>query len=60
MLIMSRKYQNTHEEVRKRALRLIAMWAAEFEKDSTLGIMGECYINLKSKSRPFPLTIPSC
>jgi len=44
-------YQNTHEKVRKRALGLIAMWAAEFEKDSTLGIMEECYDNLKAKSK---------
>ena len=59
MLIITRNYQNTHEKVRKRALGLIAMWAMEFEKDETLGIMEECYDNLKAKSKPFPLTFAS-
>ena len=35
------------------------MWAMEFENDTTLGIMEECYDNLKSKSEPFPLTFAS-
>lgn len=26
------------------------MWASEFEKDPSLGIMEECYNNLKAKS----------
>jgi hypothetical protein len=42
--------QTTHEKVRRRALGLIAAWTAEFENDSTLGIMGECYASLKAKS----------
>ncbi|KIM38361.1 hypothetical protein M413DRAFT_420484 [Hebeloma cylindrosporum] len=45
--------RNTHEKVRKRALGLIAMWAMEFEKDTTLGIMEECYDNLKAKNYKF-------
>jgi len=36
--------------VRKRALGLIAEWAAEFENDESLGIMEDCYNNLKAKS----------
>jgi len=31
-------------------LVLIAQWTAEFEKDESLGIMEECYNNLKAKS----------
>jgi signal transducing adaptor molecule len=42
--------KNTHEKVRKRALGLIAEWAAEFENDESLGIMEDCYNNLKAKS----------
>ncbi|KAI0339362.1 hypothetical protein BDW22DRAFT_1361367 [Trametopsis cervina] len=49
-LIMDR---NTHEKVRKRALALIAEWAGEWEKDPTLGVMEECYTNLKSKGYKF-------
>lgn len=41
--------QNTHDRVKKRALGLIAEWTEDFEKDPTLGIMEECYENLKSK-----------
>lgn len=36
---------------------LIAQWTAEFENDPTLGIMEECYTNLKSKSTTFFLYI---
>ncbi|PPR04705.1 hypothetical protein CVT24_011827 [Panaeolus cyanescens] len=49
-LIMDR---NTHEKVRKRALSLISMWAGEFENDETLGIMEDCYNNLKGKNYKF-------
>jgi signal transducing adaptor molecule len=45
--------QTTHEKVRKRALGLIAMWTDEFESDTTLGIMEDCYNNLKAKSSSF-------
>lgn len=45
--------RNTHEKVRKRALALIAEWAGEWEKDPTLGVMEECYTNLKSKGYKF-------
>ncbi len=41
--------KNTHDKVRKRALGMIKNWALEFESDPTLGIMNECYENLKSK-----------
>lgn len=41
--------QTTHDKVRKRALQLVAVWTGEFEKDPTLGIVEECYENLKSK-----------
>lgn len=42
--------RTTHDKVRKRALILIAEWAAEFEKDTSLGIMEELYDTLKAKS----------
>ncbi|KAI0825711.1 hypothetical protein BC629DRAFT_1276656 [Irpex lacteus] len=45
--------RNTHEKVRRRALSLIEEWAGDFEKDPTLGIMEECYTNLKSKGYRF-------
>ncbi|TFK39621.1 hypothetical protein BDQ12DRAFT_682099 [Crucibulum laeve] len=45
--------RNTHDKVKKRALTLIAMWTGEFENDSTLGIMEECYNNLKAKNYKF-------
>ncbi|KAF8961986.1 hypothetical protein BDZ97DRAFT_1905402 [Flammula alnicola] len=45
--------RNTHEKVRRRALGLIALWAAEFEKDETLGIMEDCYNNLEAKNYKF-------
>ncbi|KAF8323500.1 uncharacterized protein EI90DRAFT_2384190 [Cantharellus anzutake] len=45
--------RNTHDKVRKRALGLIKTWALEFESDPTLGIMYECYENLKSKHYRF-------
>lgn len=35
--------------MRRRALELIAEWTGDFEKDPSLGIMEECYENLKSK-----------
>lgn len=49
--------KNTHEKVRKRALGLIAEWAAEFENEESLGIMEDCYNNLKAKSLSFELYI---
>jgi signal transducing adaptor molecule len=45
--------------VRKRALGLIAEWAGEFENDETLGIMEDCYNNLKAKSLSINYTYPS-
>ncbi|KAL4066094.1 hypothetical protein V8B97DRAFT_1864822 [Scleroderma yunnanense] len=42
--------RTTHDKVRKRALGLIAMWTAEFENDPSLGVMEECYSNLRSKN----------
>ncbi|KAJ7264385.1 hypothetical protein C8J57DRAFT_1031367, partial [Mycena rebaudengoi] len=42
--------RTTHDKVRTRALGLVAMWAAEFAHDSTLGIMQECYDGLKAKN----------
>ncbi|KAH7885724.1 hypothetical protein F5I97DRAFT_1778321, partial [Phlebopus sp. FC_14] len=45
--------RTTHDKVRRRALSLIAMWTAEFESDPTLGIMEECYNNLKAKNYKF-------
>ncbi|KIJ65246.1 hypothetical protein HYDPIDRAFT_89233 [Hydnomerulius pinastri MD-312] len=45
--------RTTHEKVRRRALSLIAMWTADFERDPTLGIMEECYNNLKAKNYKF-------
>jgi hypothetical protein len=44
--------------VKRRALALIALWAAEFESDPTLGIMEECYNNLKAKSDKICLNVP--
>ena len=44
-------FQNTHDKVRRRALGLVAEWTADFEKDPSLGIMEECYDNLKSKGK---------
>ncbi|PPQ80001.1 hypothetical protein CVT25_001407 [Psilocybe cyanescens] len=45
--------RNTHEKVRRRALGLIALWTAEFEKDESLGIMEDCYNTLKAKNYKF-------
>ncbi|KAL0066715.1 hypothetical protein AAF712_006320 [Marasmius tenuissimus] len=45
--------RNTHEKVRRRTLELIAMWTAEFQSDTQLGIMEESYNNLKSKNYKF-------
>ncbi|TFK24066.1 hypothetical protein FA15DRAFT_593066 [Coprinopsis marcescibilis] len=56
--------RTTHEKVRKRVLGLVAEWAAEFEKDTSLGIMEELYDTLKGKgykfeqqSEPVPPTV---
>lgn len=51
--------QNTHEKVKRRALELVATWTADFEKDSTLGVMEDCYNGLKAKGTVscFPLRI---
>lgn len=49
LIIVCRWAQNTHDKVKKRALLLIAQWTGEFENDSTLGIMEDCYKNLKAK-----------
>lgn len=35
--------------MKRRALVLIGVWTAEFADDPTLGIMEECYNNMKSK-----------
>ncbi|KZP04388.1 hypothetical protein FIBSPDRAFT_694014, partial [Athelia psychrophila] len=45
--------RNTHEKVKRRALVLIGVWTAEFADDPTLGIMEECYNNMKSKGYKF-------
>ncbi|KAF9529615.1 hypothetical protein CPB83DRAFT_868987 [Crepidotus variabilis] len=45
--------RNTHEKVRRRALGLVAEWTADFEHDESLGIMEDCYNNLKSKNYKF-------
>ncbi|KAI0358316.1 hypothetical protein OH77DRAFT_1587989 [Trametes cingulata] len=45
--------RTTHDKVRKRALNLVAIWTAEFEKDPTLGLMEECYETLKGKGYKF-------
>ncbi|KAI0630726.1 hypothetical protein C8Q77DRAFT_1063507 [Trametes polyzona] len=45
--------RTTHDKVRKRVLSMVAVWTAEFEKDPTLGLMEECYENLKSKGYKF-------
>ncbi|KAH9849897.1 hypothetical protein C2E23DRAFT_837847 [Lenzites betulinus] len=42
-----------HDKVRKRVLTMVMTWTAEFEKDPTLGLMEECYENLKSKGYKF-------
>ncbi|KAA1468971.1 hypothetical protein DENSPDRAFT_863919 [Dentipellis sp. KUC8613] len=45
--------RTTHDKVRQRALSLIALWTAEWENDPSLGIMEECYNNLKAKHYKF-------
>ncbi|KAI0793793.1 hypothetical protein C8Q74DRAFT_1244809 [Fomes fomentarius] len=45
--------RTTHDRVRRRALNLVAIWSAEFENDTTLGLMEECYENLKNKGYKF-------
>ncbi|KAF8267789.1 hypothetical protein EI94DRAFT_1661731 [Lactarius quietus] len=42
--------RTTHDKVRRRILMLIAMWTEDFESDPNLGIMEECYENLKAKN----------
>ncbi|KAI0831861.1 hypothetical protein BC628DRAFT_1350247 [Trametes gibbosa] len=45
--------RTTHDKVRKRVLGMVVIWTAEFEKDPTLGLMEECYENLKSRGYKF-------
>ncbi|ESK87916.1 class e vacuolar protein-sorting machinery protein hse1 [Moniliophthora roreri MCA 2997] len=45
--------RNTHDKVRRRTLSLVAMWTAEFENDSQLGVMEDCYNSLKTKNYKF-------
>jgi signal transducing adaptor molecule len=45
--------QNGHEKVKKRTLSLIKMWAGEFAYDAQLGLMEECYSNLRAKGMHF-------
>ncbi|KAJ2935403.1 hypothetical protein H1R20_g1693, partial [Candolleomyces eurysporus] len=42
--------RTTHDKVKRRALSLVAECTAEFENDTTLGIMEDLYNNLKTKS----------
>jgi signal transducing adaptor molecule len=49
--------QNSHDKVKKRALALILTWTTEFENDPTLGIMEECYANLKGKGPVFRMNL---
>lgn len=61
---MAYSLKTTHDKVRKRALNLVGVWTAEFEYDSSLGVMEECYSNLKAKSGIsmlcFPLVADTC
>ncbi|KAF9785151.1 hypothetical protein BJ322DRAFT_1124074 [Thelephora terrestris] len=45
--------RTTHDKVRNRALGLIEEWKYEFESNTELGIMEECYNNLKTKNYKF-------
>ncbi|KAI0929759.1 hypothetical protein AcV7_005218 [Taiwanofungus camphoratus] len=45
--------RTTHDKVRRRTLYLIATWTADFEKDTTLGMMEECHESLKTKGYKF-------
>ncbi|KAM6496502.1 hypothetical protein JOM56_006975 [Amanita muscaria] len=45
--------RNTHDKVKKRALVLISMWTADFENDTSLGVMEDCYNTLKGKGFKF-------
>ncbi|KAI5124243.1 hypothetical protein M0805_005092 [Coniferiporia weirii] len=45
--------RTTHDKVKRKALSLIAMWTSQFENDSTLGIMEECYESLRGKGYKF-------
>ncbi|KAF6759449.1 hypothetical protein DFP72DRAFT_754926, partial [Ephemerocybe angulata] len=45
--------RTTHDKVKKRALQLVAECAAEFENDTSLGIMEDLYNNLKTKGFKF-------
>lgn len=49
-VLMIYSFKTTHDKVRKRALNLVGVWTAEFERDPSLGVMEECYSNLKAKS----------
>ncbi|KAG7093261.1 hypothetical protein E1B28_006944 [Marasmius oreades] len=42
--------RNTHEKVSRKTLELITMWTAEFENDPQLGVMEDCFNNLKAKN----------
>ena len=55
---MTCSLQTTHDKVRKRALNLIGVWTAEFERDPSLGVMEECFNNLKAKSEYSWLRFP--
>ncbi|KAH8111081.1 hypothetical protein DFH11DRAFT_1513501 [Phellopilus nigrolimitatus] len=45
--------RTTHDKVKRKALSLILMWTNDFDSDPTLGIMEECYENLKAKGYKF-------
>lgn len=47
--------QTAHDKVKRKALSLIAMWTEDFERDASLGIMEECYENLKAKGTASPI-----
>ena len=58
-VLMIYSLKTTHDKVRKRALNLVGVWTAEFERDPSLGVMEECYNNLKAKSGISLLFFPS-
>ncbi|KAJ3758595.1 hypothetical protein EV360DRAFT_21939, partial [Lentinula raphanica] len=45
--------RNAHEKVKKRVLGLIKEWTEEWEGQDELGIMEECYLDLKKKNFNF-------
>ncbi|KAL4262752.1 Class E vacuolar protein-sorting machinery protein HSE1 [Pleurotus pulmonarius] len=45
--------RTTHEKVKRRTLALIAQWTSEFESNPDLGVMEDCYKNLKAKNHKF-------